>query len=185
MLSVRGPLLLCNIRTFFNLASASQQTFKVSKKINVPPSLLFDIVSDVSRYNEFVPFVTKSFINKYLDTKLPLEAGIRVGWKHYDEEFTCNLTCKKDLQVISESITILLFDNLRNEWNFKEVKNRFTNELATHMELKLQYRFKNPIYNTVSSMFQNQVSELMIKAFEERALQLKIQQKMKDRAQGL
>lgn len=182
MLSLRSPHLLSSRRTFFHLASTSQQTYKVSKKINVPPSLLFEIVSDVSRYEEFVPFVTKSFINKYLQEKLPTEAGIRVGWKQYDEEFTCNISCIKDKQVISESITILLFDNLRNEWNFKEVKNRFTQELSTFMELKLQYKFKNPVYNAVSSMFQSQVSELMINAFEERAMQLKIQQKMKDRA---
>lgn len=162
--------------------STTQQNYKVSKKINVPPSILFDIVSDVSRYDEFVPFVTKSFINKYLESKLPTEAGIRVGWKQYDEEFTCNIFCTKDKQVISESITILLFDHLRNEWNFKEVKNRFTNELATLMELKLQYKFKNPVYNAVSAMFQSQVSDLMIKAFEERAMQQKIQEKMKDRA---
>ncbi|EEQ38757.1 Polyketide cyclase / dehydrase and lipid transport family protein [Clavispora lusitaniae] len=181
MLSLKAPL-ISSRRSLFNFAQTSSQSYKVSKKINVPPSLLFEIVSDVSLYHEFVPFVTHSFINEYSkETNLPTEAGLRVGWKQYDEKFTCKLTCVKDKKVISESITISLFDHLYNEWNFKEVKNRFTNESSTYMELLLRYKFKNPVYNTVSSLFQSHVSELMIKAFEERALDLKIQRKMKDR----
>lgn len=171
-------------RTFLNFGKSlgSQVSYRVTKKVNVPPHLIFLVVSDVLKYQDFVPFVTQSFTNKVLDdTKLPLEAGLRVGWKQYDEKFTCKLNCTKDKQVVAESVSLLLFDNLYNEWNFKEVKNRFTNELDTFVELILKYKFKNPVYNTVSSLFQNQVSEIMIKAFEERALELKIGEKLKDR----
>lgn len=172
-------------RTLFNLpfGSDAQKPFRVTKKINVPPSLLFDVVSDVSKYTEFVPFVTQAFVNEYDGaTKLPSEAGLRIGWQQFDEKFTCKLSCSQDKQVIAESITMLLFENLYNEWNFKEVKNRFTNELSTHVELLLKYKFKNPLYNTVSSLFQKQVSDIMIKAFEERAMELKVKSKFLDRA---
>lgn len=160
------------------------QAYRLTRKVNVPPHLIFKVVSDVHKYEEFVPFVTRSFTNSRLDDNLPTEAGLRVGWKQFDEKFTCKLSCIKDQQVIAESITILLFDSLYNEWNFKEIKNRFTDELDTFVELILKYKFKNPVYNTVSSLFQSQVSETMIKAFEERALSLKIDDKLKDRLNG-
>lgn len=148
----------------------------------MPPQIIFQVVSDVSKYSQFVPFVTHSFINKYLsDTSLPTEAGLRVGWKQFDEKFNCRISCDQDRQVIAESLTVLLFDILYNEWNFKEIKNRFTNELDTLVELKLKYKFANPVYNAVSSLFQKQVSETMITAFEERAMQLKIEEKLKGR----
>lgn len=171
-------------RTFlsFGLSLESPQSYRITKKVNVPPKIIFQVVSEVSKYDQFVPFVTQSFINKVLeDTRLPLEAGLRVGWKQYDENFTCKLSCIENTQVKAESVTVLLFDSLYNEWNFKEVKNRFTNELDTIVELILKYKFKNPVYNAVSNLFQSQVSDTMIKAFEERAMELKINQKLKDR----
>lgn len=171
-------------RTFFSLKSSAshQKTFRVARKVNVPPSLIFLVVADVLKYQEFVPFVTHSFVNERAeDTKLPSEAGFRVGWKQYDEKFTCKLSCIKDKLVIAESVTVLLFNHLYNEWNFKEVKNRFTNELDTYVELILRYKFKNPLYNTMCSFFQHQVSETMIQAFEARAMQLKINEMLKDR----
>lgn len=171
-------------RTFLSFGSrtSSERSFRVAKKVNVPPSLIFQVVADVLKYQEFVPFVTHSFISKRSEeTTLPSEAGFRVGWNQYDEKFTCNLSCIKNKQVIAESVTVLLFNNLYNEWNFKEVKNRFTNELDTYVELVLKYKFKNPLYNTMCSLFQKQVSETMIEAFESRAMQLKINEKLKDR----
>lgn len=181
---IRVPTYYQSRRTFLGLGSSAnhQRTFRVARKVNVSPSLIFLVVADVLKYHEFVPFVTHSFVNERAqETNLPSEAGFRVGWKQYDEKFTCKLSCIKDKQVIAESVTVLLFNQLYNEWNFKEVKNRFTNELDTYVELVLRYKFKNPLYNTMCSLFQHQVSETMIQAFEARAMQLKINEMLRDR----
>lgn len=171
-------------RTFLNLplSGSSLQTHRVAKKINVPPRLIFDVVSDLSKYNDFVPFVTQAFITKSDEnTKLPTEGGFRVGWKQFDELFNCKLTCSPDKQVVAESISKQLFESLYSEWNFQEVKSRFSKELSTHVELLLTYKFKNPLYNAASSMFQNQVSDIMINAFEKRALEMKVRSKLQNR----
>lgn len=184
MLMVKLPFMRPQKRFFFNLSNAGLgvQHFKLSKKVSVPPSLLFRIVSDVSKYHEFLPFVSESFIDKWdEETKLPKQGGLRVGWNQFDEAFTCNIVCDKDKSVRAESVTILLFEFLDNKWTFQEVKNQFTLELLTFVNLELRYQFKNPLYNSVSSLFQNQVSQIMMKAFEERALDMKIKHKLKDR----
>lgn len=170
-------------RSFFRSAGGKDgyQTHRITRKVSAPPSILYLVIADVSKYEEFVPFVTSSFINQFdQSTNLPTEAGLRVGWKQYDESFTCKLACLEN-KIIAESISMLLFENLHTEWNLREVKSRFTNELSTLVELVLRYKFKNPLYNTLSSLVHDQVSNVVIKAFENRAMDLKIKGKLKDR----
>ncbi|ODV66607.1 hypothetical protein HYPBUDRAFT_141206 [Hyphopichia burtonii NRRL Y-1933] len=176
-------------RSFFNIPSPFENQnklieHKVKSKINATPEQMFEIVSDVSRYNEFVPFVEESFINKRdANTNLPSEAGLRVGWKQFDERFVCKLTCDDKIpKVIAESITVSLFDNLYTEWIFRKIPTLNVNQESNcEIELILKYKFKNPLYNTISSIFQEQVTQIMLKAFTNRATQLKLQKKFKDR----
>lgn len=175
-------------RSFFNLPFSSNsgptglQAYKVSKRVNVTPELMFNIVSDVSKYHEFVPFVEKSYITKVdQESNLPTEAVLRVGWQQFDEEFTSKINCIQNKKVNVESLTILLFDSLNTEWCFKEVKSSHIKEPSCEVQLHLNYSFKNPLYNAVSSMFSDQVTKIMIKAFEQRAIESKLKDKFKTR----
>lgn len=153
--------------------SSTVQTHRLTKKLNVPIGLLYGVVSDVSRYQEFVPFVNYSYIKEYDElTRLPAAAGLRVGWKTFDEEFLCKLHCKQNESVRAESVTITLFAFLETEWRFKELKSRQKNKLVTLVDFDLKFKFKNSLYNNVSFMFKDQVSQIMMKAFEDRALHL-------------
>lgn len=181
---ISSPLLR---RTFFSLPSFSSdasnlQTYRVRKRVNVTPQQMFRIVSDVSKYHEFVPFVEKSEITKVdQKTELPTEAVLRIGWNQFDEEFTSKIRCLQDQKVAVESLTILLFNNLHTEWEFKEVKSPHIKEPSCEVELNLKYSFKNQLYNAISSMFSDQVTKIMIKAFEQRAIEDKIKNKFKTR----
>lgn len=168
-------------RQFFSLARDPQQyqVYRIKKRVNVSPQILFDVVSDVTKYKEFIPFVTESFVSRYdTNTKLPSEAGFRVGWREFDEHFTCKVDCTLNERVFSKSLTTLLFDDLQNEWTFEAIPNKFTNEITTEASLLLKYKFKNPIYNTVSSLFHSRVSQIMIDAFQKRALDLKVKRRL-------
>lgn len=171
-------------RSFFKLPTPfgtiddGLQKYQVKKVVNVPPSKMFEIVSDVSKYKEFVPFVEDSYISNKDALGLPTAAGLRVGWKQFDEEFQCKLRCQRDVLVIAESMSILLFELLYTKWNLREVKNVGTSS-SCEVTLALKYSFKNPLYNTVSSLFSDQVSKIMINAFEERAMATKIKERLK------
>lgn len=173
---------------FFNNENESKNGMnehKVVRRINASLKQMFEIVSDVSKYQEFVPFVEKSFISKFdPETRLPVEGGLRVGWNHFDEEFKCKLHCIPYQKVVAESLTVLLFDSLYTEWNFKEHKNTYTQQLTCEVELILRYKFKNPLYNSISAMFSDRVTSIMIKAFEQRGLMAKIEKKFKHRQNG-
>lgn len=169
-------------RSFFNFAQpfkAAPQTYKVTRRVNASPREMFSIVSDVSRYAEFVPFVEESFVNSRDGDGLPAEGGIRVGWKQFDEKFACKLQCIQDKSVVAEALTGPLFSSLHTEWNFKEVQAfGVTSTANCDVELKLRFDFNNPIYNTMSSMFSDQVTGIMIKAFQQRAMELKAQNRI-------
>lgn len=175
-------------RTFFTLPSFSSgsepnlQTYQVTKRVNVTPEQMFNVVSNVSKYHEFVPFVEKSSITKK-DPKsgLPVQGVLRVGWQQFDEEFTSKIDCVVNEKVAVKSLTILLFNSLNTEWSFKEIKSSHIQEPSCEVQLNLKYSFKNPLYNAVSSMFSDQVTKIMIKAFEQRAIESKLKDKFKTR----
>lgn len=146
----------------------------------MPPSRMFEVVSEVSKYKEFVPFVEDSYVSDRDGQELPSTAGLRVGWNQFNERFECKLACQRNKEVIAESKDILLFDLLYTRWSFKEARN-FGNSPECEVTLDLAYRFKNPLYNTMSALFSDQVSKIMINAFEERAIATKVQDQVKSR----
>ncbi|CAN3353897.1 coenzyme Q-binding protein Coq10p, mitochondrial [Diutina catenulata] len=158
-------------RGFFSNPFASTtavQSKKVAKIIRGNHRDVYSVVSGVDRYNQFIPFVEESFVSKRDQEGVPTEGGLRIGWQDFKEEFVCQLRCQPGEQVIAESLTAALFDQLYTEWNFTPMGKQMTK-----VELELKYKFKNPLYNTVSSMFSDQVTTIMIKAFEDRVVQTK------------
>ncbi|ODV71178.1 ubiquinone-binding protein COQ10 CYBJADRAFT_192132 [Cyberlindnera jadinii NRRL Y-1542] len=153
------------------LKSSQSHIFK--RTLNHPPELFYRVVSDVNAYHEFIPYCTRSFINKYDETtQTPVEGGLRVGWRHVEEEFVCNLHCEPHHLVIAESVTHSLFEHLYTKWTI--LPNARKN--SCDMELELKYKFKSDFYNKMSSLFANSVSDLVIKAFDKRAAQLRRQE---------
>lgn len=160
------------VRTFLSLPFVPQ-THKVSRVINAPVSDVYEVVSNVNKYNQFVPFVQESFIKKRDANGEPTNGGLRVGWKQFDEVFECDLVCVPGKKVAANSVTISLFEYLLSEWAFRPLK-RGKQEVCV-VDFSLEYKFKNPLYNTVSGMFQDQVTLVMIGAFQRRVAEVQHQ----------
>jgi len=153
-------------RTFFSLPFSptnSLQTYNVTKIIHTKNSHIYEVVSNVDKYKEFIPFVEDSYVNQRDEKNIPTEGGIDVGWQQFNEKLVCKLTCTPGKQVIAQSLPTSIFDKLYTEWNFIPM-----NENMTKVNLNLQFNFKNPLYNSMSSMFSEQLTSIMIKAFEDR-----------------
>lgn len=137
------------------------------------PGEIYDVVSDVRRYREFVPYVLDSFVNEVDAQGHPTEAGLRVGWKLFDERFVCSLKCVPNQEVTAKSMSHSLFDELSTLWTFAPKKSLIASqgELCI-VELALKYRFKSKIYQSVSAAFSQQVTSLMVAAFEARVKQM-------------
>lgn len=156
-----------NLSKFANSSSTSQ-IYSINKRFNHPQLLMYNLVSRVDLYHEFIPYCTSSFVTDYDTVSEPKIAGLRVGFQSFDEEFTCDLQCNKPKLIIAKSVTHSLFRFLETEWIIEKI-----DEQNSRAILNLRYEFKSELYNKVSSIFAMKVASLMIKAFEKRAYNVK------------
>ncbi|CCH61365.1 hypothetical protein TBLA_0E03110 [Henningerozyma blattae CBS 6284] len=148
--------------------------------IREEPTKVYNIVSEVSKYKEFIPYCLDSFVDKRdsnNDNK-PIQAGLRVGFRQYDERFVCNVDCSNNVigrrtkyVVKAESISHQLFKELSGTWIITPC---VRNKNISTVELLLRFQFHSKLYNAVSTIFAHSATTLVMKAFATRAEQLKI-----------
>lgn len=165
-------------RTFLGFSNETspkhEQRYVLKRNINGTPSEVYDVVSEVSKYHEFIPYCEESFVNVRDESGRPIEAGLRVGFKQYDEKFVCKVDCNEVSELIksvsAESLSHNLFHVLYSKWTIKAHPGRSN---FTEVELLLRYQFKSKLYNSVSSLFAKSVTELVMKAFDRRVFQIR------------
>lgn len=84
-------------RPFFSFPSASQPLVKShSERKRVPFSCaeMFDVVADVNRYREFLPFCVDSRVLRRPNDNV-MEAALRVGFKVFTESYTSRVIMKR------------------------------------------------------------------------------------------
>lgn len=143
------------------------QSYVIEKRFPYPQKLVYEVVSSVDQYENFIPFCTHSFINSRDSKGQPNEAGLKVGFKEFDEEFTCKLHCVEPKKVTAKSITHSLFNFLETEWTIVPL----TKDLCS-VKLTLKYEFKSALYNSVSSVFASKVAVTMTRSFEKRSYEI-------------
>lgn len=144
--------------------------FKYSKRLNCKPKEVYDVVSNVRDYKEFLPFVQDSYHQLNQD-QTQGKGGFIVQWKLFNERVDCEIDMIPDQQ-LKANCNNDIFKKLYCEWNFS--LNRYN---QTDVELILDYEFKNFLYNNVSSVFNQEVSKVVMKAFEGRLAELRKQRK--------
>ncbi|KAG7886465.1 hypothetical protein KL938_000118 [Ogataea parapolymorpha] len=149
------------------LLRQSEQSYTLTKKFNHPQYLMYQLISEVDKYHEFIPYCTESFVRARDDHGQPLVAGLRVGFQQFDEEFTCDLQCKQPELIVARSITHSLFKFLETRWTVHTLDDEHCKAV-----LNLRYEFKNELYNQLSSFFATKVANLMFRSFEKRAFEV-------------
>lgn len=153
----------------------SVNKYTILKTVNAPPSKVYEVVSEVSRYNEFIPYCLDSFIDKRdLVTGRPTLAGLRIGFKQYDERVTCNVNCQeiKDKEyyiVEAKCISHDLFKTFYSKWSIIPHPRK---ENISQVELVLKFQFHSLLYNSVSTIFANNLTSLAMGAFAQRSIDL-------------
>lgn len=158
----------------------SVQKYTLLKTVNAPPRQVYDVVSGIDGYKEFIPYCLDSFIDQRDEqTGQPTEAGLQIGFKKYDERFSCDVDCHVDKEkqyytVEATSISHNLFRTLSTKWSI------IPHPRKPHMsqvELILKFQFHSLLYNSVSSIFADNVTKLAMGAFAERAEELNLAKK--------
>jgi ribosome-associated toxin RatA of RatAB toxin-antitoxin module len=141
------------------------------KLINQPIATLYEVVSDVDRYKEFVPWCKESrVISK---TGRNMTAELEVGFNIFSEKYTSKIETIEPTFVSAMSTETNLFEYLKTEWKFTPA----SDPKATWVTFQVEFKFRSAMYNELSRLFLQEVVAKMVKAFEQRCKTVQIEHK--------
>ncbi|KAK9720795.1 hypothetical protein K7432_003898 [Basidiobolus ranarum] len=175
-------------RSFFGLPSAlnelakslSCKEYKEQRVLGYSQQQLYDVVSNVNDYHKFLPWCTESTVftsrpqHAHFGERKVMEAELVVGFQAFNERYTSEVTCDNPTQVRAIGSNSILFKHLENRWVFTPITTQKQTPKGSlcQLDFYVNFEFASPIHAQVSNLFFDQVSSLMIKAFEERCQQL-------------
>ena len=125
---------------------------------------MFDLVADVGRYQEFLPWVIATRVKS--DTETELVADMLVGFKHLREKFTSRV--EKDRP---ERIEVFYLDgpmkDLDNRWLFRQLPDG-----GCEVDFSVDFTFRNAVFEALAGQYFDRAFRKMVAAFEARAHQL-------------
>ena len=128
------------------------------------PEQIYDLIADVERYPEFLPWCLACRIKKR-ESKNVFIADLVVGFKMVREQFTSRVTLDP-----KKAITIEYLDGpfayLTNEWKFDSAPG------GTAVLFYLAFEFKSKLLQTLIGVLFEEAVHKMVSAFETRARKL-------------
>ncbi len=137
-----------------------------TEKRNLPytPEQMFDLVADVKRYQEFLPWVAATRIRSNSDSQMI--ADLVVGFRSLKETFTSRVNKHRPDRIEIDYIEGPL-KYLHNSWKFEP-----DGKGGTNIDFCVDFAFRNRLFETLAGQMFDRALRRMIGAFEARAHQL-------------
>ena len=132
--------------------------------IRYSPEQLFELVADVRRYPEFLPWCLASRIRKQTDSALV--ADLIIGFQVFKEQFTSYIQMDRDHLTIKVEYAEGPFKYLTNKWKFVQHPD------GCMIDFYVDFEFKSRLLQTVIESLFTEAAKRMVSAFETRADQL-------------
>ena len=141
---------------------------KIKKIIPCKKKQLIEMVLDIEKYPEFVPWCIEGKIeDKNESTDLiTFKGDLKVGKSLLNETFSSHVSYYKEKDKIIVTNLDGPLKHLKNEWVFKKVND------ATQLEFFIDFELKNPILNSIMKKSFELGLNKIAKSFEERAIKL-------------
>lgn len=128
------------------------------------PEQMFDLVADVRRYPEFLPWV--SAIRVKSNSEQEMVADMIVGFKGLRETFTSRVQKERAERIHVEYIDGPL-QHLSNDWRF-----RSDGKGGCLVDFTVDFAFRNKLFEMLAGQMFDRALRKMIGAFEARAAAL-------------
>ena len=125
---------------------------------------MFDLVAEVERYPEFLPWCVGSRIKSRRDNVI--HADLVIGFKLVRERFTSKVTLADDKSRIDVAYTNGPFRYLDNHWIFNNQPN------GSEIDFFVDFEFRNQMLQSLVGLVFNEAVQRMVTAFEARAFDL-------------
>ena len=127
------------------------------------PDQLFDLVADVSRYDEFLPWVVAVRVRS--SSEKETIADLVVGFNAFKERFTSRVVKERPTRICVDYVEGPL-KYLHNEWKFDRADG------GTELHFSVDFAFKSRLFESLAGAMFDRALRRMIDAFEQRATAL-------------
>lgn len=138
-------------------------THAETKLLPYTPEQLFELVADVAKYPEFLPWCVASRIRSRHGAVF--FADLVIGFKMIRERFTSKVTLSRPDR-IDVVYTDGPFHHLNNHWIFRP------HPQGTEIDFYVDFEFRNKMLQTLIGALFGEAVRMMVSAFEKRAQQL-------------
>lgn len=139
------------------------------RKLPYTQEQLFNLVADVEKYPEFLPWCLASRITKKETTEEGeiFYADLIIGYKMVREKFGSKVTIEKPGHIHVEYLSGPM-KHLSNHWRFIPEPEGGSNGSCT-IDFYVEFEFKNKFFQGLMGVFFNEAIRRMVQAFEDRA----------------
>ncbi len=135
-------------------------SFKKNKIISHPVKKIYNLIADVKKYPDFLPWcsdiVIKEKTKKYIITR------VKVGFQNINESYLCKVLLYPQKRIALDYISGP-FEYLEIDWKFKEItKNK------TDVSFFCNFKFRSVFLRLSTSFFLENAVEKMVNAFEKK-----------------
>ena len=129
---------------------------------------LIEMILDIEKYPEFVPWCLNGKIHKKeeINDIIEIEADLTVGKKFLNQTYTSHVTYYKEKDKIIVNNIGGPLKHLSNEWLIKEINNQ------SEINFKIDFEIKNIVYNMIMTKSFDKGLRNIADAFEQRAIKL-------------
>jgi coenzyme Q-binding protein COQ10 len=135
-----------------------------TKHLPYTPEQLFDMVADVARYDEFLPWVVAVRVRSSSATETV--ADLVVGFNAFKERFTSRVVKRRPVSICVDYVEGPL-KFLHNEWTFDRAADGGTN-----VHFSVDFAFKSRLFESLAGAMFDRALRRMTNAFEQRAAAL-------------
>lgn len=125
---------------------------------------MFDLVADVGRYGEFLPWVVAVRVRSNSETEMV--ADMLVGFKAIREKFTSRVQKHRPDHINVHYVDGPLRD-LDNSWTFRPGEGG-----GCELDFCVDFTFRNPVFEALAGQYFDRAFRRMVEAFEQRAATL-------------
>jgi coenzyme Q-binding protein COQ10 len=140
------------------------QALKVTRQSPFTAQQMFDLICDVDRYDEFIPYCTAARTRERTETEML--GDLAIGYKFLRETYTSKISMARDPLTVTVAQAKGPFRHLFNQWVFEDT------ESGCDVHFELQFDFAVPMLKKLIAPMMDRVVEKFIDAFETRALEI-------------
>lgn len=125
---------------------------------------MFDLVADVARYAEFLPWVVATRVRS--DSETEMVADMLVGFAALTEKFTSRVHKRRPTSIRVDYLDGPL-KRLENDWSFVVIDAH-----SCRIDFQVDFSFRNALFERLAGQHLDRALRRMVGAFEARAASL-------------